>query len=73
MKVEFRDLVILVLTFLCFLLLGVAFELSREAEAVKLDYEHELYKTKEHLIVVKDELGKAKHHIWLLNKEREAE
>ena len=73
MKVEFRDLVILVLGLLCFILLGVGFELNRETEAIKLDYEYELYRTREHLNFVKDELGKVKHHIWLLNKEREGE
>lgn len=73
MKVDYKELTILILTMLCIMLFGVAFELGREVESVAVDYEYELYKTKEHLDVVKDELGKAKHHIWMMNKEREAE
>ena len=65
MKVDYKELTILILTMLCIMLFGVAFELSREVDLVTVDYEYELYKTREHLDVVKDELGKAKHHICL--------
>lgn len=73
MKVEIKDTVLLVITTICFLLFGIAFETKSELDDATQAYEIELYQTKEQLNVVKDELGKAKHHIWLLNKEREAE
>ena len=73
MKTDFKDLTILILAFICIVFFGMTIESRYETSVVTMEYEHELYKTREQLNVVKDELGKAKHHIWLLNKEREAE
>ena len=73
MKTDFKDLTILILALICIVLFGMTIESRYETSVVTMEYEYELYKTKEHLNVVKDELGKAKHHIWLINKEREAE
>ena len=73
MKTNFKDLTILILALICIVLFGVTIESRYETSVVTMEYEYELHKTKEHLNVVKDELGKAKHHIWLMNKEREGE
>lgn len=73
MKADVKDLTIVMLAFMGIVLFGMTIESRYETSLVKMEYEHELYKTREQLNVTKDELGKAKHHIWMLNKEREAE
>lgn len=70
---KITNTVVMVLSVIFYLLLIALFFEARRMDAAYKMQEQEIYQLTQELDITRDELQKAKWHIEMLNKEREAE